>query len=138
MIRAFLGFAKGLLVGGGIGYGLYRLGLGADNPILTYLACTLVGALVGVICGRAPWRSETIWTPVVKAIFGGAIGAGLCALGLNLVPDMTLLSQPLTVTTHGPAFLATVIGVLYGTFVEIDDGGATEEKKSAGKPAKKG
>ena len=84
MIRAFLGFAKGLLVGGGIGYGLYRLGLGADNPILTYLACTLVGALVGVICGRAPWRSETIWTPVVKAIFGGAIG-GTNALASSIV-----------------------------------------------------
>lgn len=137
MIRAILGFLKGLLVGGGVGYGLFRLGLGADNAILTYLACTLVGALVGVICGRAPWRSETIWTPVVKALFGGVIGAGLCAVGLNVVPEATLLTQPIPLSTHGPAFLSTVIGVLYGTFVEIDDGGNADDKKAAGKAGKK-
>ena len=68
MGRALLGLLKGLIVGGGIGYGLIRLG--HDQGVLSYLACGLVGLLVGLICGRAPWRAETIWTPVIKMFFG--------------------------------------------------------------------
>ena len=138
MLRAIVGLIKGLVVGGGVGFGLWKLG-GGDISIFTYAACALVGALVGVVCGRAPWRSETIWTPVVKAIFGGIIGLGLCFVGQRFLPDRNFL----TISGEALKFpdgsvLAVAIGALYGMFVEIDDGGKTDANdKASDKPARK-
>ena len=117
MLRVVLGLIKGLVVGGGVGYALLALDLGESGP-LAYLACGLVGALVGVICGRAPWRSETIWTPVVKAIVGSIIGVGLCAVGSHFLPEFAFPAiQGKKIGTHDASFLAVAIGVLYGIFV---------------------
>src|SRR5579871_4408052 len=132
MLRAIVGLLKGLVVGGGVGYGLLRLGF--DGAVWAYVACALVGALVGVVCGRAPWRSETIWTPVVKMIFGAVVGVGLCALGRHVLPDAALPKvQNVALTLHSGSVLAAAIGVLYGMFVEIDDGGKAEKAKEAAK-----
>src|SRR6478672_761276 len=87
MLRVILGFIKGAIVGGLAGYGLLRLGW--TGSFFAWVACAVVGAVVGVVAGRAPWKAETIWTPVVKMIFGAAIGVGLCAIGVYLVPDKT-------------------------------------------------
>jgi hypothetical protein len=134
MLRVLIGLIKGLVVGGGVGYGLLRLGV--DGVLVTYAGCALVGALVGVVCGRAPWRSETIWTPVVKAIVGGLIGLGLAFVGTRFLPEQKLAVQGLgTLDTHGAPLLAVAVGALYGIFVEVDDGGAGRtEKKSAARP----
>jgi hypothetical protein len=145
MGRALLGLLKGLVVGGGIAYGLLYLGglggLGQADGLFTYLACAVTGALVGLICGRAPWRAETIWTPVLKMLFGLAVGAGLCALGRHVLPEWTLptgmtaklnllgLPGNLSLTTRSGALLAPAIGVLYGLFVEVDDGGSSDKEK---------
>ena len=122
MGRALLGLIKGALIGGGIGYCLLKLG----NPswILVYLCCGIVGAVVGLLCGRAPWHAETIWTPILKVIFGFGIGAGLYALGHRFAPGMSLTIQGFTEPTslRSGATLAPIIGMLYGLFVEIDDG----------------
>ena len=122
MGRALLGLIKGALIGGGIGYCLLKLG----NPsgILVYLCCGIVGAVVGLLCGRAPWHAETIWTPILKVIFGFGIGAGLYALGHRFAPGMSLTIQGFTEPTslRSGATLAPVIGMLYGLFVEVDDG----------------
>jgi hypothetical protein len=136
-MRAILGLIKGGVVGGDIGYALYASG--ADGGVVTYAACALVGALVGIVCGRAPWRSDTIWTPVVKAIVGGLIGAGLAAAGRYL-PEATLPKvQGISLGTHGAPFLAAAVGVLYGIFVEIDDGGSRPDKeRAAGKKRQAG
>jgi hypothetical protein len=133
MLRAILGLLKGLVVGGGVGFGLLRLGL-AGNSAVTYAACAVVGALVGVIAGRAPWRAETIWTPAVKAIFGGAIGAALCFAGRRFLPDASFTVADLgKLSLRDGPILATAVGVLYGIFVEIDDGGADDKKAEAAK-----
>jgi hypothetical protein len=130
MLRAIIGLVKGLIVGGGIGYGLVALNL--TGGLWAYLAAALVGALVGVVCGRPPWKSETIWTPIVKMIVGAGIGAGLCALGRHFLPDMHLATVgPVDLSTRGPTFLAGAIGVLYGVFVEIDDGGKSDKEAVA-------
>ncbi len=122
MGRALLGLIKGALIGGGIGYCLLKLG----NPsgILVYLCCGIVGAVVGLLCGRAPWHAETIWTPILKVIFGFGIGAGLYALGHRFAPGMSLTIQGFTEPTslRSGATLAPIIGMLYGLFVEVDDG----------------
>lgn len=127
MLRAILGLIKGFVVGGAVGYGLFRLGWTAG--VWAYLASALVGAVVGVVCGRAPWKSETIWTPVVKMVIGAVIGAGLAALGRRFLPDLHLASfQTMEIGTRSPAFLTAAIGVLYGMFVEIDDGGRADKE----------
>jgi predicted permease len=124
---------KGAIVGGGAGYGLLKLGW--TGGFWTWVACAVVGAVVGVVAGRAPWQAETIWTPVVKMIFGAAIGLGLCALGLYLVPDKSFnLAQVGELHLHSGPILAPLVGILYGIFVEVDDGGA---KKVAAAPAAK-
>ncbi len=134
MSRALFGLLKGLIAGAGISYGLLVLGK-VDGP-LAYLACGLVGAVVGLICGRAPWRAETIWTPALKMIFGLLVGTGLYALGRHFLPGQDL-PMPHVPIQHVPeklalnsgAVLAPVIGALYGLFVEVDDGGAPKEEK---------
>jgi hypothetical protein len=84
-MRVIIGLVKGLIVGGAVGYGLLRLGW--TSGVLAYVACAIVGAVVGVVAGRAPWKAETIWTPVLKMIVGAAIGVGLAALGTHFGPD---------------------------------------------------
>lgn len=123
MFRLITGLVKGLVIGGGVGYGLVRIG--AENVTWVYLACAAVGALVGIVCGQPPWKSETIWTPIVKMVIGGLIGGGLCALGRNVLPDASLVTLgAVEVGMHSGPFLATAVGALYGAFVEVDDGGA--------------
>ena len=141
MQRVIFGLLKGLIVGGACGYGVLRLGL--QDHAWAYLACALVGAVVGVVCGRPPWRSETIWTPVVKLIVGGVIGVGLAALGLH-VPGAPLPSvMGVSLSTQHPAILSLVVGALYGMFVEVDDGGKSDsgapssEKKLPAGPQRK-
>jgi hypothetical protein len=138
-MRALIGLLEGAGVGGAIGYLLLRLGW--TSAAVAYLGCAAVGALVGVVAGRAPWRAETIWTPVLKMIFGAGIGAGLCALGMHFGPGSEVFVAPLrTGVEHLPfrsgPILAPIVGVLYGIFVEVDDGGAQKKKSaSADKPA---
>ncbi len=145
MGRALLGLIKGLLVGGGVGYALLQLGL--STGLFAYLACGLVGATVGLVCGRAPWRAETIWTPVLKMVFGFGVSVGLYALGSRYLPghDLTLarlLPAHLPDGLGGLALgsgpvLAPAIGVVYGTFVEIDDGGAADKERLEGRKQQK-
>lgn len=126
MVRVILGFVKGALVGGGIGYGWLKLGL--TGSVMAYVACAIVGALVGIVAGRAPWRAETIWTPVVKMVVGAIIGVGLAAIGLKLVPDASFHVGPLgALSLHSGPVLAPIVGILYGIFVEVDDGGKKAE-----------
>lgn len=128
MVRVILGLVKGLAVGGGLGYLLLYLHIDGGGP-LAYAACAVVGALVGVIAGRAPWRADTIWTPVVKALVGAAIGAGLCFAGRRFLPDLApTIAGVGTIPLRGATFLSAAIGVLYGIFVEVDDGGGADDK----------
>jgi hypothetical protein len=133
-MRVIVGLLKGLVVGGAMGFGLLRLGW--ISTAVAYLACAVVGAVVGVVAGRAPWKADTIWTPVLKMIVGAVIGVGLAALGLHFAPSVDVYVKPLQVgldsvpLRSGP-ILAPIVGVLYGIFVEWDDGGA---KKAASAP----
>ncbi len=125
MLRALLGLVKGLIVGVGLSYALLRLGFSDDGGAVAYFACAGAGALAGLVCGRLPWRSETLWTPAMKALMGAAAGAGLYAAGHPLLPNVTVVRVPFFwVTVRHWLFLAPVVGGLYGLFVEVDDGGS--------------
>ncbi len=135
MVRVLFGLLKGAIVGGGVAYGLLRLGLSGN--VWAYLACALVGTVVGLVAGRAPWKAETIWTPVLKMVVGAGIGAGLAALGLRVLPDRSFVVNGLgTLSLAGAPILSVAVGVLYGLFVEIDDGGTATNAKPE-KPKKR-
>jgi len=132
MVRIIVGLIKGAIVGGGIAYGLLSLGL--SSVVFVYLACALVGALVGVVAGRAPWKAETIWTPVLKMIVGAGVGAGLAALGLRVLPDHQFAIHGLgAISLASAPVLSLAVGLIYGMFVELDDGG--DKAEPAAKPA---
>ncbi len=126
MIRVFLGILKGGLVGGVVGVVASRAGVGGGT--VSYLVYATVGFLVGIACGKPPWRHETLWTPALKGLFGGLVAAGLFwvarkALGGVAVPFASPLWTPGQPATQVPAVLGPLIGILYGIFVEVDDGG---------------
>ena len=132
MLRVIVGLIKGAVVGGLLGYGAWYLGW--TGGVAAYLACALAGAVVGVIAGRAPWRAETIWTPVIKMIVGAVIGGGLCFVGFRFLPDPQFKIADVELGLHSATVLAPAIALLYGVFVEVDDG-KTEKKQE--EPAKK-
>ena len=126
MLRVIFGLLKGAVVGGAGAYGAWRLGW--MNGAMAYVWCALVAAVVGVVAGQPPWRAETIWTPVLKMLVGAAVGAGLCWVGFALLPNPGFHLAGVEMELHSAPLLAPLIGILYGIFVEVDDGG---EKKSA-------
>lgn len=133
MLRVLVGLVKGAIVGGVVGFGLLRMGWASGT--MAYLGCALVGALVGVVAGQPPWRANTIWTPVIKLVVGAIVGAGLCAVTLRLLPEASLaLGELGRLELRSGAALAPLIGILYGIFVEIDDGGAKKPVPPTPKP----
>ncbi len=136
MVRALLGIVKGGLVGGAVGFGAWKLGFGGGAP--AYLVYAVVGFLVGVVCGKPVWRQETLVTPVLKGIVGALIGAGLYwvagkALGGVPAPFAEQLGAKGATLPSVPVILGPLVGVIYGIFVEIDDGG--KDAAAAPKPA---
>jgi len=135
MLRLVLGILKGAVVGAAVGLGAAKVGIGGGT--LGYVVSGVVGALVGIVCGKAIWRQETLFTPLLKGIFGFGIGALLYygahkllggahlafATGLG-APDKPLLDVPFL---FGP-----LIGIIWGAFIEVDDSGSGKAKAAAG------
>jgi hypothetical protein len=124
MLRFVVGMLKGGVIGGALGYAAYRLGLGAGWGWLVY---GVVGSLVGFVVGRPIWshlfdKKSTIWTSILKAMFGFGVGVGLWALGAKAVgdPSLALAGEVHPLTQWQPIFGA-LVGLLYGAWVEIDD-----------------
>ena len=130
MLRVILGLVKGAIIGGAVGYGATQLGV--TTGTLAFATYAAVGFLVGLVCGKAIWRQETLWTPILKGLFG----AGICVLlywaaskflgGLTMgfTAQLGAADRPLV---QIPLVLAPVLAIVYGIFVEIDDG----ERKGA-------
>jgi len=138
MGRILLGLLKGGIVGAAIGYLASRAGIHAG--LVAMLIYGVVGAAVGLICGKPVWRQDTLWTPLLKAIFGFGVGIGLSFLarkflsGVHIpiaaIPDAADHALP-----QVPALMAAGIGILYGAFVELDDaGGGGDGQKKPPKP----
>jgi hypothetical protein len=88
----------------------------------------VLGAVVGVLGGRPPWRQETIWTPLLKGIFGIVVGVGLYWVAHKLLGSMRLdfavkLGAPDKPIIDVPVVLGPMIGAVWGILVELDDSG---------------
>ena len=58
-----------------LGAGAFKLGIaGGFLGTVTY---AVIGGLVGILCGKPPWRQDTIWTTTLKGIFGAVVGGAL-------------------------------------------------------------
>jgi hypothetical protein len=131
MARVLLGILKGGVVGGAVGFAATKVGFGTGAA--AWLVYGLVGFLVGIVCGKAIWRQDTLVTPLLKGIFGFAVGLGLYwvagkTLGGLHLPLATRLGAPDEPVAALPLLLAPAIGIIYGIFVEVDDG---ERKRAA-------
>ncbi|MDX2024185.1 MAG: hypothetical protein SF187_28345 [Deltaproteobacteria bacterium] len=136
MFRIITGLLKGGIVGAGVGYGAFRLGLG--QGAMGYLVYAVIGFLAGVVCGKPLWRQETLWTPVVKGLVGAALSSLLYFGGQKLLGRVTA-PLPASLGVQGlplvqiPFVFGALVGIIYGVLVELDDGGST-----AAAPATKG
>jgi hypothetical protein len=145
MVRVLLGLIKGGIVGAVVGFAASRVGFGAGAG--AWLVYGAVGFLVGLVCGKPPWRQETVWTSLVKGVVGLAVCMGLFWAARKVLGGMQVPAQllaPLGVTAGKsivtvPALLGPLIGILYGVLVEVDDGGrSAPEGKGQTKPDKQG
>jgi ABC-type arginine transport system permease subunit len=142
MLRVVLGLLKGGLIGAAVGFGAFRLGI-ADGA-LGFVVYGAVGLLVGLLVGRPPWRQETIWTSILKGVFGLLVAMGLYWGGRKLLGQTHLafatgLGAPDRPLVDIPFLLGPIIGALYGIFVEVDDtgGAAPAGGSSAGAPSRR-
>ncbi len=136
-MRLILGLIKGLIIGGGVGYGALQL-FGINATWSHWITYGVVGALVGVLVGKPLWsvladKDSTIVTVILKAVFGYGVGVLIYALVGKLwggAPALSLefLGEPGSYRLHDwqPVFGAFV-GGLYGAFVEVDDAPAKLE-----------
>jgi hypothetical protein len=139
MLRVVLGLLKGAVIGGALGFGALKLGVGGGAAgFLTY---ALIGGLVGMICGKPPWRQDTFWTSAIKGLVGVGVGIGLFWLGRKLLGGMhvslpaSLGAPPDSSIAELPILLGPLVGAIWGGIVEIDDGGTS--KSAEQKPAAK-
>jgi len=135
-VRVIYGLLKGGIIGGGLGFGFMQLPGLAQAGFMHYLLYGVIGALVGFVAGRPFWRHDTLWTPIVKAVVGFAVCLGLYALVAKAFgdPKLTFIGANVTASSL-PYALGAAIGVVYGVFVEVDDGG--KEKKADADAGKK-
>lgn len=138
MVKLLVGFLKGAVIGGAVGYGAYALAqaTGFESAWLTY---GVVGALVGLFVGRPLWslirdKDATTVVAILKAAFGFGVGCGLYALLAKAWHPGALSIGTLTknVFEFQPVVGAAVGGV-YGAFVELDDatGDGAKDKDKA-------
>jgi len=135
MLRLVLGILKGAVVGAAVGLGAAKVGIGGGT--LGYVVSGVVGALVGIVCGKAIWRQETLFTPLLKGIFGFGIGALLYygahkLLGGAHLAFATGLGAPDKPLLEVPFLFGPLIGIIWGAFIEVDDSGSGKAKAAAG------
>jgi hypothetical protein len=130
MLRVVLGLLKGAVIGGVLGFGALQLGVGGGAAgFLTY---AVIGGLVGMICGKPPWRQDTFWTSAIKGLVGVGVGIGLFWLGRKLLGGMhvslpaSLGAPPDRSIAELPILLGPLVGAIWGGIVEIDDGGSAK------------
>lgn len=124
MVKLLVGFLKGAVIGGALGYGAYALAqaTGFGNAWLTV---GLVGVFVGLLVGKPIWfmirdKDSTTVIAILKAAFGFGVGCGLYALLAKVWNPSALEVGGYDVFSWSPT-VGGAIGAVYGAFVELDD-----------------
>jgi len=133
MGRILLGLLKGGVIGAVIAYLAERAGI--TSGTLALLVYGVIGAVAGLVCGKPLWRQDTLFTPLLKAIFGFGVGVAATFVARKFLSGVTL---PIAVIPGAadhpfpdvPLLLGPAIGILYGSLIELDDGGASAPAKS--------
>jgi len=132
LLRLVLGLIKGVVIGGAVGYGAYAAKLGGG---WNWITIGVIGSLVGLLVGRPIWKhlsdkSSTVWTPVLKSLFGFGVAVGLYALVAKVWGGFVINfgGDPVNVIAL-PFAVGAAIGGLYGAFVEIDDADSSATAK---------
>ena len=125
MGRILLGLLKGGIVGAAIAYLASRIGLVTGTIAL--LMYGVIGAVAGLVCGKPLWRQETLFTPLLKAVFGFGVGIGAALIARKFLSGVTLPIAAIPGAADHPfpdvpLLLGPVIGILYGSLIELDDG----------------
>lgn len=141
MGRLLLGVLKGGAIGALLGWAALKLGIaGGFGAGATYAA---IGALVGLVCGKPIWRQETIWTSILKGLFGLGAGIGLYVLSRKLLGGVHVdfaasLGAPADrALVDIPLLLGPLVGAVPGMFFEIDDSVGSGPTAKAAPPAPK-
>ncbi len=124
MVRLILGLLKGAVIGAALGFGAEQIGLEGGWGYVLY---GLVGFAVGLFVGRPIWshlldKSSTVWTSVLKGVFGFGVGVGLYAIAHKAVGDPALaLGGQTHNLTDWTYIFGGIVGAVYGAWVEVDD-----------------
>jgi hypothetical protein len=132
MGRILLGLLKGGAVGAAFGYLAIRMNIASGTTAL--LLYGVIGAVAGLVCGKPLWRQETLFTPLLKAIFGLGVGIGATFLARKFLSGVHVPIAAIPgATEHAfpdvPMLLGPAIGFLYGALIELDDAGGSEPAK---------
>jgi hypothetical protein len=139
MVRILLGIFKGGVVGAGIGYLASRFGFGSGAMAIVLYG--VIGAVVGLVCGRPLWRQDTIWTPILKAIFGFGLGVGAAFAGHKWLGGVHIpIALIKGATEHAfpdvPGLFGPAVGIVYGVLVELDDAAGSDASPSSASTSK--
>ena len=139
VFKLVVGILKGAIIGGALGYGAFALKEATDfaNPWITYGA---IGALVGLITGRAIWsllrdKNATAWESILRAAAGFGLGCGLYALLAKVWNPAPLVVEGYDLFTWQTS-VGAAIGVIGGLLFEVDAIG--DDKKPAAEPGRPG
>src|SRR6185312_15793501 len=120
MGRVILGLLKGGLIGAAIGAGAFKLGIAGG--FLALVVYAVIGGVVGMLCGKPPWRQDTFWTSALKGI-GGLVVGGLLYWGgsklfggLHIALPAALGAAPDRSVAELPILLGPLVGALWGAF----------------------
>jgi hypothetical protein len=142
--RLIVGILKGLVVGGLVGFGLFKLGFFVLPAWLAYIAAAITGILIGLIAGKPIWAKDAKIEAGMKAVVGALLGAGLMFAArkwLTMPLPTTLLSQigvhTKTDVTLGlfPITSLAVLAALLGGFYDADNTPAPEGETKDEAPA---
>jgi len=133
--RLIVGILKGLVVGGLVGFGLFKLGFFVLPAWLAYIAAAITGILIGLVAGKPIWAKDAKIEAGMKAVVGALLGAGLMFvarkwLGFQMPVDLKTLADANTslgetnvlgsfggLAVTSLAFVAAVLGGFY----EVDN-----------------
>lgn len=135
--RLLLGLVIGLVLGGGIAYGLFKVLPDAMSGGLGYVFVAITGILVGLVAGKPIWAKGALIEAGLKATIGAALACGLL-FGLRFlhldIPSIADIPSG-EIGRHAITSLAG-IATLLAVFYELDNSGGGEDEDAKNAPTR--